>query len=93
MAKRANGEGSIYPHGIGRWAAAVTHVDETGSRRRTTLYGKTQKEVRAKRDEALSLDPPMLMVGWVGRDARMPLRTGRIGLIEGPNSTSRKGIP
>ena len=22
----------------------------------------------------------------------MPLRTGRIGLIEGPNSTSRKGI-
>ena len=30
---------------------------------------------------ALSLDPPMLMVGWVGRDARMPLRTWRIGLI------------
>jgi len=28
----------------------------------------------------------------VGRNARMPLRTGRIGLIEGPNSTSRKGI-
>src|SRR5450759_3042097 len=42
---------------------------------------------------SLSLDPPMLMVGWVGRDARMPLRTGRIGLIEGPTSTTLKGIP
>jgi integrase len=53
MSKRGNGEGSIYPHGTGRWAAAVTYVDETGVRRRTTLYGKTQKEARAKRDEAL----------------------------------------
>ena len=31
MAKRANGEGSIYQRGNDRWAAAVTYLDATGA--------------------------------------------------------------
>jgi integrase len=53
MAKRANGEGSIYQRGDSGWAAAISYVDEIGVRRRRTFYGTTQREVKAKRDEAL----------------------------------------
>ena len=93
MAKRANGEGSIYPHGIGRWAAAVTHVDETGSRRRTTLYGKTQKEVRAKRDEALR----RAREGLAPTDARISVRDYTttwvsVGLKAGSQKDSTKAL-
>lgn len=69
MAKRAIGEGSIYPHGVGRWAAGVTYVDETGSRRRT-LYGRTQKEIRAKRDVA----PRRAREGLAPTDAKVSAR-------------------
>ena len=34
----------------------------------------------------------MLSMWCAGRSGRMPLRTGRIGLVKGTNSTSRKGI-
>src|SRR5665647_1974744 len=47
--------------------------------------------VRRHQFVSLSLDPPTLMVGWVGRDARMPLRTGRIGLIKGPQFHQPEG--
>lgn len=93
MAKRANGEGSIYPHGSGRWAAAVTLVDATGTRRRTTLYGKTQKEVRAKRDEALRRSRE----GLAPTDAKVSVRDYTatwvsIGLKAGSQKDSTKAL-
>ena len=39
MAKRANGERSIYPQRIGRWAAAIAQVDETATGSETRLQG------------------------------------------------------
>jgi integrase len=93
MSKRGNGEGSIYPHGTGRWAAAVTYVDETGVRRRTTLYGKTQKEARAKRDEALR----RAREGLAPTDAKISVRdyTTRwvsVGLKAGSQKDSTKAL-
>jgi len=93
MAKRANGEGSIYQRGNDRWAAAVTYLDATGARRRTTLYGKTQKEVRAKRDEALK----RAREGLAPADARVSVRdyTARwlsVGLKAGSQKDSTKAL-
>jgi transposase InsO family protein len=93
MAKRANGEGSIYQRGNDRWAAAVTYIDATGARRRTTLYGKTQKEVRAKRDEALK----RAREGLAPADARVSVRdyTARwlsVGLKAGSQKDSTKAL-
>jgi len=50
MAKRrANGEGSLYQRSNGLWAGRLTYDDlETGDRKRIAVYGKTQREVRAK---------------------------------------------
>lgn len=49
MTKRANGEGTIYRRGDGRWCAAMWHDDPvSGQRRRAFLYGKTRTEVRQK---------------------------------------------
>lgn len=53
MGKRANGEGTIYKHGEGRWAAELRWRDpQDGTRKRISLYGKTQTEVRRKLREA-----------------------------------------
>lgn len=49
MAKRGNGEGTIYKRKDGRWETAVTL--EGGNRKR--IYGKTRSEVSQKLTEAL----------------------------------------
>src|SRR5579885_1998909 len=49
MAKRGNGEGTIYKRKDGRWETAVTL--EGGKRKR--IYGKTRSEVSQKLGEAL----------------------------------------
>jgi len=48
MTKRANGEGSIYRRGDGRWSGALSYVDRSGVRKRHVEYGPTQKDVRDK---------------------------------------------
>lgn len=48
MAKRANGEGSVFKRSDGTWSAALSYQDEHGRFRRHTVYGRTQNEVRAK---------------------------------------------
>ena len=48
MGKRANGEGSVFRRGDGRWAATLTYVDALGLARRQVFYGKTQAEARDK---------------------------------------------
>ena len=45
--RRTNGDGSIYRRKDGRWCASV-YSDVNGNVSRRYVYGKTQKEVRAK---------------------------------------------
>ena len=49
MAKRGNGEGSIYRRNDGRWVGELT----IEGRRRKFVYGKTRKEVQEKLHAAL----------------------------------------
>lgn len=53
--RRANNEGSIYKRQDGSWCAQVTigYDEKTGKIKRKTLYGKTQEEVRKKKEAAL----------------------------------------
>lgn len=51
MAKRANGEGSIFRRKDGTWSAEASYRDDDGRNKRRTVYGRTQAEVRAKLDE------------------------------------------
>ncbi len=48
MARRANGEGSIFRRKDGTWSAELSYRDDYGTLKRRTVYGKTQAEVRAK---------------------------------------------
>lgn len=48
MAKRANGEGSVFRRSDGRWSDEVSYRDEYGTMKRRTVYGRTQTEVRSK---------------------------------------------
>ncbi|SES66959.1 tyrosine-type recombinase/integrase [Geodermatophilus poikilotrophus] len=48
MARRANGEGSIFKRKDGTWSAELSYRDNHGTLKRRTVYGKTQAEVRAK---------------------------------------------
>ena len=48
MARRANGEGSIFKRANGRWYSALTYRDDFGELKRREVSGKTQAEVRAK---------------------------------------------
>jgi integrase len=48
VARRANGEGSIFRRKDGTWSAELSYRDHYGTLRRRTVYGKTQAEVRAK---------------------------------------------
>jgi integrase len=50
--KRANGEGTIYRRGDGRYTAQLSYRDDAGKLQRRTFYGKTQADVRAKLKEA-----------------------------------------
>src|SRR5258708_16350072 len=49
MARRGQGEGSIYQRKDGRWTAAIT----LENRKRKTFYGKTRKEVQEQLTKAL----------------------------------------
>ncbi len=47
--RRGKGEGTIYRHKDKGWCATITAgYDETGRRRRRTIYGQTREEVRQK---------------------------------------------
>lgn len=51
MAKRAHGEGTIHKRHDGRWQGEVSlGYGANGTRKRKTVYGKTQAEVREKLD-------------------------------------------
>ncbi|WP_222272458.1 tyrosine-type recombinase/integrase [Modestobacter marinus] len=52
MARRANGEGSIFRRKDGTWSAELSYRDDYGSLKRRTVYGKTQAEVRTKLRDA-----------------------------------------
>jgi hypothetical protein len=52
MAKRANGEGSIFRRKDGTWSAELSYRDDYGTLKRRTVYGATQAEVRIKLREA-----------------------------------------
>jgi integrase len=55
MAKRADGEGTIYRRSDGRFEAKLRYTDPiTGKAMRRAVYGKTQAEARAKLREAKS---------------------------------------
>ena len=52
MGRRADGEGTITQRQDGTWMGQISlGYDDSGKRKRKTVYGKTQKEVRAKVDE------------------------------------------
>lgn len=53
MARRGAQEGSIYRRADGLWVGAVHLGYRDGKRRRKTIYGKTQREVRGKVTAAL----------------------------------------
>ncbi|WP_322756372.1 site-specific integrase [Frankia sp. Cas3] len=54
MAKRGNGEGSIYQRKDGRWVGSVHVLTPDGRRVRKSAYGATRKEVAAKLAELIS---------------------------------------
>ena len=51
--KAADGSGSIRQRPDGRWEARFTYTDELGQKRRRSIYGDTQKEVRQQLTAAL----------------------------------------
>ncbi len=60
MAKRGNGEGSIYRRNDGRWVGEMT----IEGRKRKFVYGKTRKEVQEKLQTALQeLQQGIVMTG------------------------------
>jgi integrase len=69
MAKRANGEGSIFRRADGTWSGEVSYRDANGRSKRRTVYGRTQTEVCAKLDEIRE----RLAAGAPIKDARMTL--------------------
>jgi integrase len=48
VARRANGEGSIFKRKDGSWSAELSYRDGHGTLKRRTVYGRTQAEVRNK---------------------------------------------
>ncbi len=54
MAKRGNGEGSIYQRKDGRWVGSVHVLTPDGRRVRKSAYGATRKEVAGKLTELIS---------------------------------------
>lgn len=71
--RRGHGEGSVYQFKPGLWAASVDLGWIDGKRRRKVVYGKTEAEAIAKRDElrrSLKLGvnlaaPPQTMREWL----------------------------
>jgi hypothetical protein len=63
--RRGKGEGTIYQRPDKSWCAIVDHGVVDGKRRRTSLYGKTRKEVveklkalRLKEQQGIAIDRP-----------------------------------
>lgn len=54
MAKRANGEGSIYRRGDGRWGASAFVDTVNGRRKRVHVYARTRQEVHDQLAEKLT---------------------------------------
>ena len=52
VARRANGEGSVFRRKDGSWSAELSYRDDHGTLRRRTVYGRTQAAVRAKLRDA-----------------------------------------
>lgn len=72
MAKRSNGEGTIYKRSDGRWCAACYVNVKGGGAKRKYVYAKTQKEVRDKLKALEMYTEPMeetkiTLEGWMYR--------------------------
>jgi hypothetical protein len=73
MAKRANGEGSIFKRADGKWSSELSYRDDYGTPKRRTVYGASQAEVRAKLKEmhdrleagAPIKDATMTLTAWL----------------------------
>lgn len=70
MAKRSNGEGTIYRRSDGRWCAACYVRAMDGSYKRKYVYAKTQKEVKEKLKELEvytepAIDAKMTLESWM----------------------------
>jgi integrase len=73
--RTANGTGNIRKRFNGTWEARLSYVDGDGTLRRASVYGKTQREVRAKlkaareRTDAGSpaTDDKMALAAWMAR--------------------------
>ena len=53
MPKRANAEGTVRQRPNGSWEARVSYLDDGGTRKRLSVYGASDAEVRTKLREAL----------------------------------------
>ncbi len=71
MARRANGEGSVYVRGDGRCVGQLSYEDESGNKQRRTVYGRTKAEVREKLKDARK----RLEAGEPVKDAKITLAT------------------
>ena len=74
MARRANGEGSVFRRKDGTWPAELSYRNDYGTLRRKTVYGRTQAEVRVKLRDARERiesgapvkDASVTVTGWLG---------------------------
>lgn len=70
MAKRANGQGTVYKRADGRWEGRVSYTDpDTGKPRRQAVYGKTQRAALAEMKKIRD----RLDAGQPARDASVTL--------------------
>lgn len=86
MAKRGNGEGSIFKREDGRWCAAISAGWRNGKVLRKYIYGQTKDEVRqkltkAKRDQDMGLPIAMerqklsdYLHNWLENSAKPSIR-------------------
>ncbi|GGK11249.1 site-specific integrase [Deinococcus malanensis] len=90
MAKRSNGEGSIYQLADGTWRASITvQTDGLGRPKRKSVRGRTQKQVREKlrvlqrlKEENALVDPSRMTVKdfmdvWM-RDTTLDLKASTV---------------
>lgn len=83
--RTANGEGSKpIQRADGRWMVKVRYTDADGAPKRATVYGKTQKEVAAKRRELVK----RLADGKPATDAKLVLGAYVETWIAGPLAAS-----
>ena len=88
MSKRSNGEGTIYKRKNGTWCASYYFTTPQGKKRKS-VYGKTQKEVReklkkAQRDveqQSVTNDRKIALSDWVAIWLKEYKRNKRIGRV------------